>query len=119
MYHTVFSVTGKIFIRDFVEELKMHDIEIDDEELGKGSSLLFFLNIVSSEISGWSKMASVDRFHCGVNFIGTKRRVEGQCAGSLFLLVLLGRGWNGRSNSSGGGRYRIKGGGRALLPSTS
>ena len=43
MYHLVFSAAGKIFIRDFVEELKMHDIEIDDEELGKGSSLLFFL----------------------------------------------------------------------------
>jgi hypothetical protein len=35
----VFSAAGKIFIRDFVEELKMHDIEIDDEELGKGSRL--------------------------------------------------------------------------------
>jgi len=61
LYHLVFSAAGKIFIRDFVEELKMHDIEIDDEELGKGSSLTLFLKMVSSEISGGSKMASVDR----------------------------------------------------------
>ena len=25
---------GKIFIRDFVEELKLHDIEVDEVEIG-------------------------------------------------------------------------------------
>ena len=32
---TVVIFLGKMFIRDFAEELKLHDIEIDEEELGK------------------------------------------------------------------------------------
>ena len=27
--------SGRILIRDYVEELKLHDMEVDDEELGR------------------------------------------------------------------------------------